>query len=56
MCDSNSDKLKEYEEHARGNENLRDQMDGRLNEPRLEKSMENSTENNQQRDPAQSMG
>ena len=55
MCDSNSDKMKEYEEHVRGNENLRDQMDGHLNEPRLEKSMENSTEN-QQRDPAQSMG
>ena len=55
MYDSNSDKMKEYEEHARGNESLRDQMDGHLNEPRLEKSMENSTEN-QQRDPAQSMG
>lgn len=53
---SETDKMKEYEEHARGNENLRDQMDGRLNEPRLEKSMENSTENNQQHDPAQSMG
>lgn len=49
------DKLKEYEQHARGNENLRDNMDGKLSEPRLEKSMEHSEEN-QTRDPAQSMG
>lgn len=48
-------KLKEYEEHARGNENLRDNMDGKLAEPRLEKSMECSEEN-QTCDPAQSMG
>lgn len=55
MANSETDKLKDYEEHARGNENLRDQMDGKLSEPRLEKSMEQSGEN-QQRDPAQSMG
>lgn len=36
----------DYELHARGNENLRDQLDGRMEEPRLEKSMENSVEDN----------
>lgn len=49
------DSMRDYEEHVRSNENLRDNIDGHINEPRKERSMENSTEN-QSRDPAQSMG
>jgi len=56
MNNSETDSMKDYEEHVRSNENLRDNMDGRVVEPRKERSMENSTESENQRDPAQSMG
>lgn len=58
MCndckDCNCSIEENYEVHARGNENLRDQLDGRIKEPRLEKSMENSVEDNNRSE--QSMG
>lgn len=58
MCndckDCNCSIEENYEVHVRGNENLRDQLDGRIKEPRLEKSMENSVEDNNRSE--QSMG
>ena len=42
MANSQTDEMKQYEEHVRSNESLRDNMDGKMSEPRMEKSMENN--------------
>lgn len=49
------DNQKDYENHVRSNESVRDNMDGRLDEPRMSQSSESCDSDNSKCDNSQSV-